>query len=233
MESRTRKSVAPFYAVAVIWLVYALLFPLYKPLHYGILIAASAVVFVFISLLCRDGGHVPAAAKPVEEKKEKPTGNPELDKMLKDGHLAIAEMKRLDGNIADEDLSADIVRLEQVTEKIFEQVKLDPKKLPQIRKFMDYYLPTTLKLLNAYDRASAAGVSGENIDSTMRKVEGMMKTIVTAFEKQLDALFGDEALDISTDITVLENMMAREGLTGEQLHAETAPKDDGDIKLDL
>ena len=59
----------------------------------------------------------------------------------------------------------------------------------------------------------------------------MMKTIVTAFEKQLDALFGDEALDISTDITVLDNMMAREGLTGDQLHAETTPKDD--IKLDL
>jgi len=234
MESRIRKSVAPFYAVSVIWLVYSLLFPLYKPLHYGILIAASAVVFVVISLLCRDSAKISAAAaaaKPQKAKKEETTGNPELDKMLKDGHLAIAEMKRLDGNISDEGISADIVRLEQVSERIFEQVKQDPKKLPQIRKFMDYYLPTTLKLLNAYDRASAAGVSGENIDSTMRKVESMMKTIVTAFEKQLDALFGDEALDISTDITVLDNMMAREGLTGDQLHAETTPKDD--IKLDL
>ena len=234
MESRIRKSVAPFYAVSVIWLVYSLLFPLYKPLHYGILIAASAVVFIVISLLCRDSAKISAAAaaaKPQKAKKEETTGNPELDKMLKDGHLAIAEMKRLDGNIFDEGISADIVRLEQVSERIFEQVKQDPKKLPQIRKFMDYYLPTTLKLLNAYDRASAAGVSGENIDSTMRKVESMMKTIVTAFEKQLDALFGDEALDISTDITVLDNMMAREGLTGDQLHAETTPKDD--IKLDL
>ena len=98
---------------------------------------------------------------------------------------------------------------------------------------MDYYLPTTLKLLNAYDRASAAGVSGENINSTIAKVSGMMKTVVSAFEKQLDALFGSEALDISTDITVLENMMAREGLTGDQLHAQTTPKDDGEIKLDL
>jgi len=237
MESRIRKSVAPFYAVAVIWLVYSLLFPLYKALHYGILITASVVVFLLISLLCRDSAKIPAAAaaaaKPKEVKKEEATGNPELDKMLKDGRLAIAEMKRLDDNISDEEVSADIVRLEQVSEKIFEQVKQDPKKLPQIRKFMDYYLPTTLKLLNAYDRASAAGVSGENIDSTMRKVESMMKTIVTAFEKQLDALFGDEALDISTDITVLDNMMAREGLTGDQLHAETTPKDAGDIKLDL
>ena len=98
---------------------------------------------------------------------------------------------------------------------------------------MSYYLPTTLKLLNAYDRMSGTGVSGENIDTTLAKVEGMMRTIVSAFEKQLDALYGADALDISTDITVLENMMAREGLTGDPLKAEDSPKDGPDIKLEL
>ena len=118
-----------------------------------------------------------------------------------------------------------------MSQKIFDEVKRDPKKLPQIRRFMDYYLPTTLKLLNSYDRMSAAGVSGENIDSTLAKVEGMMRTIVAAFEKQLDSLYGSEALDISTDITVLETMMAREGLTDQPLKAETT--DGTDIKLEL
>ena len=132
---------------------------------------------------------------------------------------------------------ADIDRLEDLSAKIFAQVKSDPSKLPQIRKFMDYYLPTTLKLLNAYDRMGAQGVSGENIDATMQRVESMMGTIVTAFEKQLDMLFGSEAMDISADITVLENMMKREGLsedTGE-LHAEsgTATASQDDIKLEL
>ncbi|MCI2059141.1 MAG: 5-bromo-4-chloroindolyl phosphate hydrolysis family protein [Oscillibacter sp.] len=229
-----RKPVAPFYAAAAVFVAYALFFPLYRVSHFAVAAAVSAVVFTAVSLLCRNTGRPQAEAKPAKEKEEKPTGNPELDKMLKDGRLAIAEMKRLDGNIADPEISADIVRLEQVSEKIFEQVKAEPKKLPQIRRFMDYYLPTTLKLLNAYDRASAAGISGENIDTTMKKVAGMMKTIVQAFEKQLDALFGDSALDISTDITVLENLMAREGLTGEQMHAQTSPKDDGgDIKLQV
>jgi hypothetical protein len=229
-----RKPVAPFYAVAVIWLAYAALFPLYKPAHYAIVGAASAVVFLLVALLCRNTAQAPAAASGTEKKKEeKPTGNPELDKMIKDGKLAVAEMKRLDDNIEDPAISADIVRLEEISEKIFDRVREDPSKLPQIRKFMDYYLPTTLKLLNAYDRASAAGISGENINSTMKRVAGMMNTVVTAFEKQLDALFGSEALDISTDITVLENMMAREGLAGEQLHAKTSPGDDGDIKLEL
>ncbi len=236
METSKRKPVAPFYAVAVLWLAYGLLFPLYAPVHYILLAAASGVVFFAVNAVCKNAGTVGGteqAAPKAAEKKEETTGNAELDKMLKDGRLAISEMKRLDDNIADEGISADIVRLEQVSQKIFDEVKRDPKKLPQIRRFMDYYLPTTLKLLNAYDRASAAGISGENVDATKAKVEGMMRTIVAAFEKQLDALYGAEALDISTDITVLEQMMAREGLAGDQLKAETLPKEDPDIKLEL
>lgn len=229
-----RKPVAPFYAAAVVWVAYALIFPLYKGVHFVLVAAASVLVFAIAGILCK-GAAVEAAAEPAQKKQEQEasTGNPELDKMLKDGRLAVAEMKRLDDNIADPDISADIVRLEQVSQKIFDAVKEDPKKLPQIRKFMDYYLPTTLKLLNAYDRMSAQGVSGENIDATLTKVEGMMRNIVAAFEKQLDALFGADALDISTDITVLENMMAREGLAGDQLKAETSPGTDPDIKLEL
>ena len=236
METKTRKSVAPFYAVAVLWLVCGLLLPLYAPLHYILLAAVSAVVFFGVNALCRNAGVIRSAEeapKKAEPKKEETTGNAELDKMLKDGRLAIAEMKRLDDNIADPGISADIVRLEQVSQKIFDEVKQDPKKLPQIRRFMDYYLPTTLKLLNSYDRMSAAGVSGENIDSTLAKVEGMMRTIVAAFEKQLDSLYGSEALDIATDITVLETMMAREGLTGQPLKAEPQTGDGTDIKLEL
>ncbi|SFP35757.1 5-bromo-4-chloroindolyl phosphate hydrolysis protein [Oscillibacter sp. PC13] len=238
METIKRKPVAPFYAVAAVWLTYALLFPLYEPMHYVLLAAISAAVFFLVNVICKGGGSIggnteQAAAKTEEKSKEESTGNPELDKMLKDGRLAVTEMKRLDDNIADPGISADIVRLEQVSQKIFDEVRRDPKKLPQIRKFMDYYLPTTLKLLNSYDRMSAAGISGENIDATLAKVEGMMRTIVAAFEKQLDSLYGAEALDISTDITVLENMMAREGLTGNPLKAETTPKEDPDIKLEL
>ena len=234
MGTTIRKPVAPFYAVAVLWLVCGLLVPFYKPIHYGIAAVISAVVFFAVQAVCKNGGVIGAEEVPkAEEKpKEETTGNAELDKMLKDGRMAIAEMKRLDDNIADPGISADIVRLEQVSAKIFEEVKRDPKKLPKIRRFMDYYLPTTLKLLNSYDRMSAAGVSGENIDTTLAKVEGMMRTIVAAFEKQLDSLYGADALDISTDITVLETMMAREGLTEQEMKAETIPNDT-EIRLEL
>ena len=234
METSVRKPVAPFYAVAVLWLACGLLVPFYKPIHYVLAAVISVAVFFAVNAICKNGGVIGEAEKPkAEEKpKEETTGNAELDKMLKDGRMAIAEMKRLDDNIADPGISADIVRLEQISGKIFEEVKRDPKKLPKIRRFMDYYLPTTLKLLNSYDRMSGAGISGENIDTTLAKVEGMMRTIVAAFEKQLDSLYGADALDISTDITVLENMMAREGLTEQELKAETLPNDT-DIRLEL
>lgn len=241
MPAKERKPVAPFYAVAALWLLGGLVLPLYSSAAAALLAVVSVVVFFAVNKLCRGGGAVGGTAGEAEKKPEPPkaepvssTGNPELDKMLKDGQLALSEMKRLDASIADPGVSADIVRLEQVSEKIFEAVKDRPEKLPQIHKFMDYYLPTTLKLLNAYDRMSATGVSGENIDGTLTKVEGMMRNIVAAFEKQLDALYGADALDISTDITVLETMMAREGLTGQPLKAETAPPEDGtDIRLEL
>ena len=211
MKKIVRKSVIPLYAVAVTWVLYALLFPLYRPSHFVIAAIAAAVVGVIARGLCKD---------IVEEVPEEPetTGNEELDQMLEEGRNAIAELKRLDDHIADEKISADIVKLESVSERIFEQVKAEPKKLPQIRKFMSYYLPTTLKLLNAYDRVSAQGVEGENISATKASVAGIMDSIVAAFEKQLDSLFGDQALDISTDITVLENMMAREGFSEDMIH---------------
>ena len=94
---------------------------------------------------------------------------------------------------------------------------------------MSYYLPTTLKLLNAYDRMDATGVAGDNISSTKQRVETMMDTLVQAYDKQLDALFGDEAMDISTDITVMENLLRQQGFAG----GEQTKSEDGSITLEL
>lgn len=223
MKKIVHKPAAPIYAAAVVWILYALLFPLYRVGHFALCAAASAAVYLIARLFCRD------VVEEVEEKPE-PTGNVELDKMISDGNLAIAEMKRLNESIKDEKISRQIDRLEEISGKIFDCVKASPEKLPQIRKFMNYYLPTTLKLLNAYDRMGSQGVSGENISGTMERVENMMGTIVTAFERQLDGLFGDQALDISTDITVLENMMAREGLSDDPIHRTQSEQTDSDDK---
>lgn len=233
MAQAKKGSVVPFYAVAAIWVGYAALFDLYAPVHFLTAAVLSLAAFLLLRALCAPGTAPQPAAQPKAEAK-KPSANPDLDKMIADGDKALSEMRRLNDAIQDPKISARIDRLEAVSAQIFAAVKEDPKKLPQIRRFMDYYLPTTLKLLNAYDRMGSAGVACENIGGTMRRVEEMMDTIVAAFAKQLDSLYGAEALDLSADMTVLETMMAREGLAGEQMKAETTKNDDGtDIKLEL
>ena len=226
MAKVVKKSVAPIYAVAVLWIAWGLLFPLYRPFHFVLAAIMSVVVFCIGRAIWPDKTYNTPDPEPVkEEKKEEPpkaetTGNPEIDALIKERDRAVSEMRRLNDAIQDETISAQIDRLEATTKKIVERVAEHPEKLPQIRRFLNYYLPTTLKLLNAYDRADSAGISGANVDGTKGKVEDIMGTIVTAFDKQLDALFGDEALDISTDITVLEQMLAREGIGGTQIPTE-------------
>ena len=229
---KVRKSTAPYYGMAAVWVAWAAAFDLYRAWHFAFVAVLSVGVFLLLRSVCKD--EVTETVVPDPPKEEKPTGNAELDKMIDDGKKAVSEMKRLDDAIADEKISQDIRRLEAVCQKIFDQVKAEPSKLPQIRSFMDYYLPTTLKLLNAYDRMDSTGVSGDNITGTKEKVENIMGTIVTAFEKQLDGLFGADALDISTDIAVLETMLAREGLAGERMEAQTTKNADGtDLRLEL
>lgn len=152
-----------------------------------------------------------------EAPKHKTTGIPDIDKMIVEKDEAIVKMKLLDDAIEDEKLSAQIVHLEEVTEKIVNYIIEHPKKKKQMGKFFDYYLPTTLKLLEAYGRMDEAGISGANIDGTKEKVEDMMDTALSAFDKQLDALYADEALDVSTDITVMQNMLKAEGLTEDNI----------------
>lgn len=211
MKTVVHKSPIPIYVTALAWVVYALLLPLYRPVHFLPAILVTAAVGVVARLLC------PNRVEEVAEAPQ-PSGNPELDEMVQQCRKAMADLQALDDAIADETLSDQIARLGELTGKIMARVQEDPSRLPQVRKFMSYYLPTTVKLLTSYRDMSAQGVAGENISGTMAKVEAIMATIVSAFSRQLDNLFGAEAMDISADITVLENMMVREGLADDQLH---------------
>ena len=98
--------------------------------------------------------------------------------------------------------------------RIFESVKKHPEQKKEMDKFMDYYMPTTLKLVNAYREFDALEVKGENITNAMQEIENTLDTISLAFEKLLDDLFQDTAWDVASDISVLHTMLAQEGLTG-------------------
>ncbi len=220
MAKIVKKSAAPLYIVALLWVIWALFGPMYAWWHFALLAAGSVALYLLGRRLFPDKILIVPDPEPEVKREPETTGNPEIDALMAERDRALSEMRRLNDSIEDETISVQIDRLEETTRKIIAHVAEHPGKLPQIRRFLSYYLPTTLKLLNAYDRMDDAGVSGTNIDGTMGKIEHMMDTIVRAFDKQLDALFADEALDISADITVMEQLLAQEGVGDGQLKME-------------
>jgi hypothetical protein len=125
----------------------------------------------------------------------------------------IVELRALNETIIDIAISDKIDRIETLTAKIFRAVEDDPSKLPQIRRFMSYYLPTTLKLLRSYSTLERQGEQGENISAAKESINGILDTLAVGFEQQLDKLFRSDAIDITADVNVLEKMMASDGLT--------------------
>ena len=214
MTTHKKVSVLPIYLVGIIWLGYALVFPLNAPLHYILCAGLSFAAFVLGKAIWPDKVYQTPGAAETKKEEAKREEDPKIAALRKEKDRAISELRRLNDAIPDEKISAQIDHLEEVTGKIIDHVIANPAKQPQISRFLDYFLPTTIKLLNAYDRMDSAGISGSNIDATKAKVEQMLNTLCSAFDKQLDALFSDEALDVSTDITVMENLLAQEGLSG-------------------
>ncbi len=146
--------------------------------------------------------------------KAQPAPEPEEDS--EDRYKAILrEIRKLNDDIPDEEVSRRIDEMEDLTGRIFKAVQEKPEKEPQIKSFMSYYLPTTLKLLHSYADFGASGAQGENIRSAQAEIERILDTLVDGFRKQLDKLYETEAMDISSDIDVLETMLRRDGLTGD------------------
>ena len=150
----------------------------------------------------------PAAESPKTEEKPRENGAP------RKGHQDILDkLKILNDQILDDSVSRKIDRISQLTDNIYEVVEQNPSRAGEVRKFMNYYLPTTIKLLGSYAMLERQTYQGENIIASRRNIEEILDTLVHAFEKQLDRLFAAEAVDISSDIKVLETMIAKDGLT--------------------
>lgn len=150
------------------------------------------------------------APQPKEEPKaEEPAEQAQLRE-----DAILREIRQVNDDIPGEEMSAKIDRIEEITRKIFAYQRQHPDREKQLRSFLNYYLPTTLKILRAYAQLDAQGIEGENITAAKARIEGMMDQVVAGFEKQLDKLFRDDAMDITTDVEVLENMLKKDGLSG-------------------
>ncbi|MBQ8510283.1 MAG: 5-bromo-4-chloroindolyl phosphate hydrolysis family protein [Clostridia bacterium] len=203
------RSVAPYYVVAVSWILFAAFCPMYKIGHFIVILLITIAELVIL-------GHIiPPRIEYVPIPYEPPkAGIDDVDKVIAVGADYIRKFDKIGAELykLDPKIAGKLGDIRELMNTIFEYVSKNPDKLPRIRRFMNYYLPTLEKLMNTYIELSQQKIKGENITKTLQGIEGILDTIKPAFERQLDNLYEDQAIDISADITVLENMIDTEGL---------------------
>ena len=196
--------VLPIYFAGAVWLLCGLILPIYKLWALVLTALLGAVGYGLGMALC------PKRVRRVEQ--DFMTGSEDADEMLRTIDGLLKKLKALNDAIPDDDLSAAITRMEKAGEGILGEVEAHPEKARQIRRFANYYLPDAVKILAAYADLEKRGVSGENAQTVRRQVASNAASIAKAFENQLDSLFEGEALDISTDLEVLQNFLKGQGL---------------------
>lgn len=140
--------------------------------------------------------------------------SPQLQAVLDRGNAFLNQLRACNDAIPGEEISAKIDRMEKIVSRIFDRARSNPEVVPELKKLMDYYLPMTVKLLNAYADMDDLPVQSETAANSMREIEQTLDTLNLAFERLLDELFHDTAMDVASDISVLNTLLAQEGLTG-------------------
>lgn len=231
-KNNQKKPVSSIYAVGIVFLLYSIFFDLSG---FGGLLKCILLAWAVSSLVKSIGKsekktqqkEEPATKQPQKPMKQpepkqepkeevKTTGNPELDAVIKEGRQSVKRIQQINDDIPDFKISAQLKQIEILTASVIDQVEKKEDKLKQVRQFMNYYLPTTIKLLEQYVQLQDVGVKGENITAAMTQIEDMLDKVIVAFQKQLDSLFERDVVDITADIQVMEQMMAAQGLTNQR-----------------
>ena len=203
---RTQKpSVLPYYAAALAFAVLCAVLPVYKLWALLAALAGAAAAFAAAKKTC--------PPRVVEHEVPFHTGVEDVDAMLTDIQQKLDTLHTLNEELPDPQLSAAMTRMEKAGRSIVEAVEANPDKAKQVRRFANYYLPDAVNILQQYAKLAKQGVRGENAASIRAEVERNAASIATAFENQLDALYAAESMDLSADLTVLQNMLKGQGLS--------------------
>ncbi len=207
---RKHPSVIPIYGAAAVWLLYCLFAPMVRWYAYLIGLAVAAAAYLILRRF------FPGTVEKVEIPEPK-TGNELLDEALARGREEGRRLQALNDAIPHAAMSRELDEIVQLHGKILDALREDPSKLSQARKFLGYYPPTTIRLLEQYEKLQTLNFADGNIAEAKKKIETMLSTVKTAYRRQLDSLYDRDVMDITADIQVLEHMMAGDGLTGETL----------------
>ena len=165
----------------------------------------------------KEEAKVQAAAPKAQPKPETKALDPQVQEVLDRGNEFLRQIRKCNDAIPGEEISGKISRIELIVRRIFQRAQVHSEIIPDLKKMMDYYLPMTVKLLNAYADMDAQPVQGETIQASKREIEDTLDTLNLAFEKLLDSVFQDTAMDVSSDISVLQTLLAQEGLVEDEL----------------
>jgi len=200
-------SVIPIYALGVIWLVYALLFPMYRWADFLIATALSVGAYIVLSRI------IPPKIAHVEDKPEPiRTGNAAHDAQLQQWQTYGRELAALRGQIADPGIGAKLDSIVAISDQMFELLKTDAGKFRIVRTFPTYYFPTTISLMKRYEDYEDNASQGPNVTDAMKKIASAAGTIEQAFKDALDRLYRDEALDTEVEVEVMQQMLRKDGL---------------------
>lgn len=202
MTKKHISSALPLYCAAAVWLVMGLILPMYRLWAILLTLAVSVAAAVLLKKVF--------PGRDIEILRRADSGDSEVDRQIEEGRETLRRIHDANEAIPGEAISARIQRMEIAGAAIFDALEKDVSKAAQVRRFMNYYLPTADKLLSQYRQLSAVS-GGENVNNALRKIDDSMEMIAVAFEKQLDALYRDASLDIETDIEVLETMIRTDG----------------------
>jgi len=217
MQPVTRRRALPVYIAAAVFAFYATAFPLYKLSHFFLAAVITAAAWLLTDKLIKPVTEYIPVPETAPEEEPKVTHGAEADSILAEAETARREMEHLAAAIGDSIITEKIRKLSDISDCIAKDVLEDPADARQIQKFQRYFLPSTIGLLHAYDRMGAS--QGENASRTKEKIVQMLDTEIHSFEKQLDALYKNDALNVDADIRVMQKLLEREGLLEEdELH---------------
>ena len=216
MTTTKNPIVAPFYTFAATQLFFALIgmsfsdgYDVFASVFLG-LIPTGIVAIVCLSVRAANRKHQPHIQTQTQHNNT--SGNSEVDAVILECRQMLSQLEAVKSKIKNPGVIYKTNEIVDVSHKVLNQLVKEPELHSSVKRFSSYYLPTTIKLVTNYSNMEVQGIQGGNISATMEKIENALETLKTAYKSQLDSLFSHVAMDLETDIQVLENILKTEGL---------------------
>lgn len=202
------KSVIPIYLAAAVWILVGIIRP-------GMLLAIGTLALTAVlSAAAYLIGSKVFPGKVIEVRERVDTGNAELNRQIEAGRRQLEQLQAYNDQLPDPVISEKLDRMTRAGDAILSALEQNPERLSEVRRFMNYFLPTAEKLMTSYVSFAASPVKGENVLSAMKSVENSLGMVAEAFEKQYDSLYRNESFNIEAEVSVMETLLKGEGLAG-------------------